>query len=105
MRVIYLCFILFSMVFVLSGCATEVVDLTREGEAVRQIEPEEAKDCKYLHKVQAFTGSDSEDNLIATLRNKVGGIGGNAYVQLSTSDSDTQLGVDADAYECPPPSK
>ena len=104
MRIILPSLVLLSIALLVSGCATEVVELTHDGKSVRQIEPEEAKDCKFLKQVQAYTGTDSEDNLIATLRNKVGGLGGNAYVQLSTSESDSELGVKAEVYECPPKS-
>ena len=91
-----------SMFFLIPGCAHEVVELTHDGKLVMRIEPDQVEKCKYLHQVQAFTGSDSEENLTNSLRNAVGAAGGNAYVQLSTSDTDTELGAKAEAYKCPP---
>ena len=102
MRGTLISFVLPSMVLLLSGCTHEVVDLTHEGELVKEIEAEEAENCKYIRQVQAFTGSDSEANLIATLRNKVGVIGGNAYVYLSSPDTFTETGITAEAYKCYP---
>ncbi len=102
MRMLRLSFVLLSMVWLLSGCAHEVVELTHDGKLVMRIEPDQVEQCKYLHQVQAFTGSDDEENLNNSLRNAVGAAGGNAYVQLSTFDTDTELGAKADAYKCPP---
>ncbi len=102
MRVVRISLALLCLCFLISGCTHEVVDLTHEGKLVKEIEPDEAEDCKYLRQVQAFTGSDSEDNLIATLRNKVGVAGGNAYVHLSSEETNTEMGITADAYKCYP---
>ena len=102
MRGISICLVLLSMVFLISGCATDEVALTHEGKLVQEIELNEAEKCKYIRQVQASIGSDSESDAIATLRNKVGAGGGNAYTNPSFSDSDSVTEVKADAYKCYP---
>lgn len=100
MRRISICFVLLSIVFLITGCTHDEVVLTHEGKLVQEIEPNATEDCKYIRQVQASTGSDSESDAIATLRNKVGVGGGNAYTNPSFSDSDSVTEVKADAYKC-----
>ena len=100
MRRISICLVLLSIGILKTGCVHEEVALTYEGKLVQEIEPSAAEDCKYIRQVQASTGSDSESDAIATLRNKVGAGGGNAYTNPSFSDSDSVTEVKADAYKC-----
>ena len=100
MRGLSVCVVLLSLVFLITGCAHEEVALTHEGKLVQEIEPDAAEDCKYIRQVQASTGSDRESDAIATLRNKVGAGGGNAYVNPTFSDSDSVTEVKAKAYKC-----
>ncbi len=100
MRRIFICLVLLSIVFLITGCTHDEVVLTHEGQLVQEIEPNAAEDCKYIREVQASIGSDSESDVIATLRNKVGVAGGNAYANPSFSDSDSVAEVKADVYKC-----
>ncbi len=100
MRRIFICLVLLSIVFLITGCAHDEIALTHEGKLVQEIEPNAAEDCKYIRQVQASTGLASESDVIATLRNKVGTAGGNAYTNPSFSDSDSVTEVKADAYKC-----
>ena len=102
MRVLSICFVLLSIGFLITGCAHDEVALTHDGKLVQEIEPDAAKDCKYIRQVQASTGSDSESDAIATLRNTIGATGGNAYANPSFSDSTSVTEVKADAYKCYP---
>ncbi len=100
MKRISICFVLLSIVILITGCAHEEVALTHEGKLVQEIESNATEDCKYIRQVQASTGSARKSDAIATLRNKVGVGGGNAYTNPSFSESDSVTEVKADAYKC-----
>ena len=100
MRSIFIFLVFLSMGFLITGCAHDEVPLTHDGKLVQEIETDVAKECKYIRQVQASTGSDRDSDVIATLRNKVGAAGGNAYTNPSFSESDSVTEVKAEAYKC-----
>jgi len=102
MKVVTIGFVLLNIVFLIAGCAHDHAALTPEGELVQEIDPDAAKDCKFIDHVEAFFGSDSDSDALITLRNKIGVAGGNAYVHPTFSDNPSVTEAKADAYKCPP---
>jgi hypothetical protein len=94
---------------VLSACAT-VSSLTPAGVKVRQITPEEAKQCHFLQAVaytDTIAGTGKSPGLVHQagdigLRNAVGAAGGNAFVSRQ-ADADWFWGhvnYSGEAYKC-----
>lgn len=88
--------------FILAACSTE---LTQSGKEVRQISAQTSNSCHFLGPV---TGSESwgiDEAMDTTsaynkVRNSVAQLGGNAFVQSSSSTSSATTVVQADAYRC-----
>ena len=86
-----------------SGCT---VNMSNEGQQVRQINADAATPCKFLGVLQgeeifAWTNAGNSRNALNKVRNQTAAIGGNAYVLTQSNVDNFGSNTQADAYLCP----
>ena len=80
--------------------------LTKAGALVRDIQPEASSRCRYLGAVEGLQGNgttsdENEAGATNDVKNRVAGLGGNAFVVRERTRSMWGVIIRADAYLCP----